>query len=172
MEAVQISCFSLSSYPPTKVSAHWWLQPAAKVAMVLWQQFSIALTSKFCKEESPLSISIYPFTHSELLHIFHLGSYNAVPQLVVLLLKLSQLDYWAVSSYADSSGAHPSFWHHTGLQACSGLFFPQFSNQPLLQRTPLSFGRKWHLDTTVWSATKETLFLFCFIGFSRQGFSV
>lgn len=35
LEAVQISCFFFHSYPPTKVSAHWWIQPSATVAMVL-----------------------------------------------------------------------------------------------------------------------------------------
>lgn len=73
---------------------------------LLWFSDNFLLPSllpKFCKESSfpPPPLLIYSVTihtnWSELLHISHLRSYNAVLQLVFLLLKLSQC--WLLGSF-------------------------------------------------------------------------
>lgn len=88
---------------------------------------------------------------SELLHISHLRSYNAVLQLVFLLLKLSQC--WLLGSFPPWL-----FWSTpclvSGTTRAYRLmltwFLSQLWSQPLLQRAPFSSERKWHLNITVW----------------------
>lgn len=93
----------------------------------------------FCKEESslsPPSLTHFPWNYSyrtELLHVFHVKSYNAAAQFVCLLLRLSQR--WLLGSPFHPGTllelTLPGFWYCTALQAYVELPLSQLWNQPL-----------------------------------------